>query len=62
MARHHLHRTTEFFYGKNQKVKPKAILVTRPMRTDQSSKPRAKPQKVGFPRQLLFRCIEALFL
>ncbi|KAL8215771.1 hypothetical protein R6Q57_022608 [Mikania cordata] len=46
IARHCLHRHTEFFYGKNQKVKPKAKPVAKPMRTDQSFKPRVKPQKV----------------
>ncbi|KAL8228375.1 hypothetical protein R6Q57_015959 [Mikania cordata] len=43
IARHFLHRPTEFFYGKNQKVKPKAKPVTKPMRTEQSCKPRVKP-------------------
>ncbi|KAL8224208.1 hypothetical protein R6Q57_019683 [Mikania cordata] len=47
IARHCLHRPTEFFYGKISKVKPKAKPVKRPMRTDQSSKPRVKPQNVN---------------
>ncbi|KAL8228481.1 hypothetical protein R6Q57_016065 [Mikania cordata] len=40
------HRPTEFFYGKNKKVTPYAKPTKRSMRTDQSSKPRVKPQKV----------------
>ncbi|KAL8249381.1 hypothetical protein R6Q59_006249 [Mikania micrantha] len=47
IARHYMHQPTEFFYGKNQKVTPKAKPAKRPMRTDQSSKPRVKPQKVN---------------
>ncbi|KAL8205620.1 hypothetical protein R6Q57_009171 [Mikania cordata] len=46
IARHCLHRPTKFFYGKNQKVTPNAKHPNRPMRTDQSSKPRVKPQKM----------------
>ncbi|KAD7116764.1 hypothetical protein E3N88_04032 [Mikania micrantha] len=45
IARHCLHRPTEFFYGKNQKVTPKANPTSIPMRTHQSSKPMVKPQK-----------------
>ncbi|KAL8218062.1 hypothetical protein R6Q57_021435, partial [Mikania cordata] len=40
IVRHSLHRPTELFYGKNQKVTPKDKPASRPMRTDQSSKPR----------------------
>ncbi|KAL8211270.1 hypothetical protein R6Q57_005707 [Mikania cordata] len=43
ITRHCLYRPTEFFYGKNQKVTPKAKPTSRPLRTDQSSKPRVKP-------------------
>ncbi|KAL8224188.1 hypothetical protein R6Q57_019663 [Mikania cordata] len=46
IARHCLHWPTEFFYGKNQKVTPKAKPASKPMRTDQSSKPKVKPQKM----------------
>ncbi|KAL8211187.1 hypothetical protein R6Q57_005624 [Mikania cordata] len=46
IVRHCLYRPTEFFYGKNQKVTPKAKPARKPMRTDQSSKPRVKPQKL----------------
>ncbi|KAL8228423.1 hypothetical protein R6Q57_016007 [Mikania cordata] len=46
IALHCLHRPTEFFYGKNQKVTPKAKFINKPVRIDQSSKPRVLPQKV----------------
>ncbi|KAL8229308.1 hypothetical protein R6Q57_014208 [Mikania cordata] len=46
ISRNCLHRPTEFFYGKNQKVTPKAKPTVKSMRTDQSSKPRVTPQKV----------------
>ncbi|KAL8226693.1 hypothetical protein R6Q57_016525 [Mikania cordata] len=39
IARHCLHRPTEFFYGKNQKVTPKEKPYSNPMRIDQSSRP-----------------------
>ncbi|KAD3067019.1 hypothetical protein E3N88_34899 [Mikania micrantha] len=45
IARHCLHRPTEFFYGKNQKVIPKAKLVNKHVRTVPSSKPKATSQK-----------------
>ncbi|KAL8204427.1 hypothetical protein R6Q57_010050 [Mikania cordata] len=47
IARNCLHRPTEFFYGKNQKVTPKAKPSIKSMRTDQSSKPRAIFEYVG---------------
>ncbi|KAL8204570.1 hypothetical protein R6Q57_010193 [Mikania cordata] len=46
IAKNCLHRPTEFFYGKNQKVTPKAKPTKRSMRTDQSSKPRVTPKNV----------------
>ncbi|KAL8214151.1 hypothetical protein R6Q57_003600 [Mikania cordata] len=46
IARNCLHRPTEFFYGNNQKVTPKAKPTKPSMRTDQSSKPRMTPQKL----------------
>ncbi|KAL8225877.1 hypothetical protein R6Q57_018434 [Mikania cordata] len=46
IARNYLHRPTKFFYGKNQKVTPKAKPTIRSMRTDQSSKLGVTPQMV----------------
>ncbi|KAD5802663.1 hypothetical protein E3N88_14023 [Mikania micrantha] len=45
IARHCLHRPTEFFYGKNQKVIPKAKPVNKHVRILPSSKPKATSQK-----------------
>ncbi|KAD4385615.1 hypothetical protein E3N88_25784 [Mikania micrantha] len=45
IARHCLHRPTEFFYGKNHKVTPKAKLVNKHVRTVPSSKPNVTSQK-----------------
>ncbi|KAL8224098.1 hypothetical protein R6Q57_019573 [Mikania cordata] len=42
IAKHCLHRSTEFFYGMNQKVTPKAIPISRPKRIEKSYKPKAK--------------------
>ncbi|KAD4586040.1 hypothetical protein E3N88_23641 [Mikania micrantha] len=45
IARHCLHRPTEFFCWKNQKVTPKAKPVSKHMRIVPSSKPRVTPKK-----------------
>ncbi|KAL8208943.1 hypothetical protein R6Q57_008355 [Mikania cordata] len=45
ISRHCLHTPTEFFYGKNHKVTPKAKPVSKPLRTLQSSKTKVKPQR-----------------
>ncbi|KAL8214193.1 hypothetical protein R6Q57_003642 [Mikania cordata] len=37
-----LHRPTKFFYGKNQKVTPKAKPISKPKRIEKSSKPEIK--------------------
>ncbi|KAL8209419.1 hypothetical protein R6Q57_006151, partial [Mikania cordata] len=39
-ARHYLHKPTEFFYGMNQKVIPKAKPINNPKRIEESSKPK----------------------
>ncbi|KAD4180306.1 hypothetical protein E3N88_28897 [Mikania micrantha] len=51
IARHCLHRPTDFFYGKNQKVIPKAKSVNKHARNVPSSKPKATSQK-GKPSKL----------
>ncbi|KAL8202170.1 hypothetical protein R6Q57_011317 [Mikania cordata] len=46
IARNCLHRPTEFFYGKNQKVTPKAKSTCKSIRIDQSSRPRVTTQNI----------------